>query len=106
MATKRNKRHSKTGGVKRIADEPEFREFAGMVSKGKLDPGRLKRYIDSEDLPALGDVLTINQVADLLQVSRQTVYTLINHGELKGRRVGDRWRFSKAVILKWIEGRE
>jgi excisionase family DNA binding protein len=48
------------------------------------------------------DVLTIDQTARLLQVSRQTVYKLINEGDIPCRRVGERWRFSKKALLDWI----
>jgi len=48
------------------------------------------------------DVLTVDQVAEMLQVSRATVYKLINEGEIPCKRVGERWRFSRQAVLDWM----
>lgn len=113
MASKRDKRDSKKSGMKKarkkksLADDPNMNELAALLGSGKVDPGRLEGYINSlkeERYQALPDVLTVTQVAKLLQVSRQTIYSLIKKGKLKGKRVGQRWRFSKAAIIKWVAG--
>src|SRR5688500_1913673 len=48
------------------------------------------------------EVLTLAQVADLLQVDEATAAELAESGELPGRRVGDEWRFSRAAVLAWL----
>ncbi len=48
------------------------------------------------------DILTAAEVAKLLRVSRDTVYTLASRGELPGRRVGRTWRFPKDAIESYI----
>ena len=49
------------------------------------------------------EVLTVDQAAKFLQISRAHVYTLINRGEISGHRVGKRLRFTKRQLLTWIE---
>ncbi len=48
------------------------------------------------------EFLTGDEVARLLRVSRDTVYTLASRGELPGRRVGRTWRFPKDTIESYI----
>jgi excisionase family DNA binding protein len=54
----------------------------------------------SEDLEQL---LTIAQCCELLQVSKQTLYRLINSGELAPIRVGERSRFAPADVRAYLE---
>lgn len=49
------------------------------------------------------DVMTVDQAAAFLQVSRATMYKLIKDGEVFGRRVSGRWRFTKRSLLDWID---
>lgn len=53
------------------------------------------------DTPA--EILTVRQVADLLQVTEETIRRLANRGVLPGRRVGGAWRFSRPALVRWIE---
>jgi len=48
------------------------------------------------------DVLTPAQVAEILQVSEQTVYKLLNTKQLKSRRIGRYWRINKADLISYI----
>jgi excisionase family DNA binding protein len=43
------------------------------------------------------------EAAKLLRVCNRTVYRLVNQGKLPGARVGDSWRFSRDVLLKFLE---
>jgi len=52
----------------------------------------------------LPDVLTPAQAADLLQVSEDEVVELAEAGTLPGRRIGDRWRFSRPALIAWLAG--
>lgn len=47
-------------------------------------------------------VLTIQQVADELQVSRRTVYTLISKGDLQSIKVGHSRRVPRSVLDEFI----
>jgi excisionase family DNA binding protein len=48
------------------------------------------------------EILTANQVADLLQIHPRTVYKLVKQGSLPGRKFGGGWRFSKSEILAMV----
>lgn len=46
--------------------------------------------------------MTVDEVADFLQISRSTVYKLVRAAELPGRKVGSKWRFSREVVEAWL----
>ena len=50
-------------------------------------------------------LLTFQEAAELLRVSRATMYRLINSGQLTGHKVGRGWRFYKADIHHFVLGR-
>lgn len=50
----------------------------------------------------MADLLTTNQVQDLLQVDRTTIYRMIGSGQLPAIRVGKQWRFARAEIERWL----
>jgi excisionase family DNA binding protein len=50
------------------------------------------------------DVLTAQEVADLLRVGVEDVLDLAARGELPGRRVGEEWRFLRSAVLEWLGG--
>ena len=47
-------------------------------------------------------VMTVQEVADYLNVDPKTVYRLVNRGELPGFKVGGSWRFQKSDLDAWI----
>lgn len=48
------------------------------------------------------DVLTADEVAVLLKVSRKLVYDSAGRGELPCRRLGRRFLFSRTAIMRWL----
>ena len=60
--------------------------------------------MDSTDTNNLPDVLTVNEVAKLMRVNRNTVYEGFRRGEIPGgKRIGKRIiRFSKKAVLEWL----
>lgn len=48
------------------------------------------------------EIMNIEEVADLLRVSAQTVYTLVRKGKLPATKIGREWRFSRQKILSLI----
>jgi excisionase family DNA binding protein len=52
------------------------------------------------------EVLDIAQAAELLSVEEPALLELAERGELPGRRIGEAWRFSRAVLLAWLAGSE
>jgi excisionase family DNA binding protein len=63
--------------------------------------------MSSQSLTAAPDglsrLLSINDVAALLGISRPTVYALIRRGELVPIRVGQRARFESADVRAYLE---
>ena len=47
-------------------------------------------------------LLTLEQVAEYLNVDRYTVYRLVAVRELTGFKVGYQWKFKKAMIETWL----
>ena len=50
-------------------------------------------------------LLTVNEVADLLRVSRMTVYRLIKEGQLKALRVGRSYRLREDDVDEYLSKR-
>jgi excisionase family DNA binding protein len=48
------------------------------------------------------EVLTEEQLAELLSLDLEQVRTLAEAGELPGRKIGEQWRFSRTAILDWL----
>ena len=46
--------------------------------------------------------MTVQEVAEYLNVDPKTVYRLVNRGELPGFKVGGSWRFQKNDLDEWI----
>ena len=46
--------------------------------------------------------LTIDQIADYLQVSKEKVYKLCQRGLMPASKLGGQWRFSKQVVDHWL----
>ena len=56
-------------------------------------------------IQALPEVLTVDEVAELLRVNRKTVYAAIQRREFPGaRRIGATIRVSRDAVLKWLDG--
>jgi excisionase family DNA binding protein len=48
-------------------------------------------------------LMTIKQVAEYLNVNERTVLKLVQDGALPGVKVGNQWRFRKAMIDTWLD---
>ncbi|MHB8295787.1 MAG: helix-turn-helix domain-containing protein [Acidimicrobiales bacterium] len=55
-------------------------------------------------LSAADDVLTLDELAQLLKVDPGTIMVRVDAGELPGRRFGEHWRFSRRAVLTWLDG--
>jgi excisionase family DNA binding protein len=54
----------------------------------------------NKELNSESSILTADEVAEYLKLSKITVYKLAKDGSLPGFRVGGSWRFSKGNIEK------
>ena len=50
------------------------------------------------------EVLTLEQLAALLELDVDAVRALAEQGDIPGRKLGEQWRFSRAAILAWLAG--
>lgn len=55
--------------------------------------------VEPTDFPP---VMTVDQVAAYLQVSKRTVYNMAAAGDLPAAKVGDQWRFYRPEIDRWL----
>lgn len=49
------------------------------------------------------EMLTPEEVARKLKVSRRTIYLWLRQGRLKGVKVGDLWRIPESALREFIE---
>lgn len=52
-----------------------------------------------------GEVLTIEELAAYLKISKSTLYKLVREGSLPCKKVGKHWRFHKDAIDEWLKQR-
>ena len=51
---------------------------------------------------SIPDVLTLDEVAYYLRISKETVDRQAMHGQIPGQRLEDTWRFLKSAIDEWL----
>lgn len=47
-------------------------------------------------------VMTIDELAEYLQVSKSTLYKLAQSGRVPAQKVGKHWRFHRGAIDAWL----
>lgn len=52
------------------------------------------------------EVYTLQDVTELLKITRRTAYKYISNGALQGFKVGREWRFTRAQVEEFISSRE
>ncbi len=65
-------------------------------------PARAKRLPPNPRGAGDPDVMTVDEVAELLRVNRKTVYELVRQGLIPVRRVGRSLRASRETVLRWL----
>jgi excisionase family DNA binding protein len=69
-----------------------------MPNKKAKKPQRRRKPASSKR-----DILNVHGIAALLEVSADTVYELLQSGELPGRKVGRQWRTTRNAVMRWLE---
>jgi len=59
-------------------------------------------YQTTEKTVAFPVVMTVDQVADYLQVGKRTIYNMASAGELPAAKIGEQWRFFRPEIDRWL----
>jgi len=52
--------------------------------------------------PATHKVMTIDDLAGYLQISKSSLYKLAQDGKVPGQKVGKHWRFHKDAVDRWL----
>ena len=47
-------------------------------------------------------VMTIEELAKYLKLSKSTIYKLCAEGKIPGQKIGRHWRFHRDVINRWL----
>ncbi len=51
-------------------------------------------------------VMTIDELAKYLRIHKSTIYRMVREGLIPASKVGNRWRFRKDVIDRWLTEKE
>ncbi len=62
-------------------------------------------YDSLDEREPISEYLTPKEVMDLLYIGKNTLYGLLNSGELKGFRVGRQWRITKGALQEYADRR-
>jgi excisionase family DNA binding protein len=46
--------------------------------------------------------MTLEEVARYLQVSKETIYKMVQRGKIPASKVGSQWRFNKSAVDQWL----
>lgn len=52
------------------------------------------------------EILTIEEAARLLQLSKRTLYKLGREGEIPGKKILNKWRFERESLKRWVSEAE
>jgi excisionase family DNA binding protein len=50
------------------------------------------------------EILTIDEAAELLQLSKRSVYKLVRQGGIPAKKVLNKWRFERQSLKRWLSG--
>lgn len=59
-------------------------------------------YEQQEERETVNEYLTPREVMDLLYIGKNTLYRLLNSGELKGFRIGRLWRVTRESLQTYV----
>ena len=99
---KASKQDIVSGLIARYVDPGATNRLRRVVIEAGEEPMATGRHSFTPAVPS--EVLTLAQVADLLQVEEDAARELAEAGELPGRRLGDEWRFVREAVLRWLAG--
>jgi excisionase family DNA binding protein len=97
---------SQAAALDRLADTTgqHKQHLVSELIADRLEVGR----INLEESPGAftEEVLTLEEVAQLLRLPVKAVESLVRAGDLPGRQIGQEWRFARAAVLRWLAAGE
>ena len=101
---KASKQDIVSGLIARYVDPGSTDRLRRVVIEAGEDPIATGSHSFTPATP--GEVLTLPELADLLQVDEDAARELAEAREVPGRRIGDEWRFARSAVLRWLAGDE
>ena len=49
------------------------------------------------------DIMTMDELAEYLKISKSTLYKLAQENKLPGQKIGKRWRFHRDSVDEWLK---
>lgn len=74
-----------------------------MGRKGVNDMYNYDDYDALDEREPISEYLTPREVMDLLYIGKNTLYKLLNSGELKGFRIGKQWRVERSELRNYAD---
>lgn len=74
-----------------------------MGRKGVNDMYNYDDYDALDEREPISEYLTPREVMDLLYIGKNTLYKLLNSGELKGFRIGRQWRVERSELRNYAD---
>jgi excisionase family DNA binding protein len=101
---KASKQDIVSGLIARYVDAGSIDRLRRVVVEAGEDPIATGSHSFTPALP--GEVLTLAQLAELLQVEEDDARELAESRQIPARRIGDEWRFARSAVLRWLAGDE
>lgn len=54
-------------------------------------------------MPSPREVMNVREASEYLGISRDTLYRYVYEDKVPAFRLGNRWKFKKAILDRWIE---
>jgi excisionase family DNA binding protein len=70
-----------------------------VMGKGLVGEARVEPRLPDE----LREVMTVDQAAQYLGVSPDTLYKYLSEGKVPAFKLGNRWRLKKTTLDRWME---
>lgn len=74
-----------------------------MGRKGVNDMYYYDDFNELDEREPISEYLTPREVMDLLYIGKNTLYKLLNSGELKGFRIGRQWRVERSELRNYAD---
>ena len=78
-------------------------ENCGEVVFASQEFRMIDRVLRSVDLQPAIDILNLEETAEYLRVSNQTIYNMIRDKRIKAYKIGREWRFMRSDILAYLD---
>lgn len=78
-------------------------DTCGEVVFSASEARMIEKILHAMDNKPTVDVLNLDETAEYLRVSNQTVYNMIRDGRIKAYKVGREWRFLRADIMAYLD---